>query len=163
MTWAATKPEKKKRAPALYIISVGKIIKGVILLLLALSVFSLSDKDLPELFNRFLLWIHEDPARLFFSKVADKIREITPEGMRRVGWGSLIYSALVTIEGAGMMFRQAWAGWLSIGESAFFIPIEVHHLLDRFTWKIAVILVLNIAIVLYLFLNRERLFKHHSK
>jgi uncharacterized membrane protein (DUF2068 family) len=144
------------------LITIGKLIKGVILLSLALSIFSLKDKNLPDLFHRFLVWIHEDPEKVFFTEVADKIREITPAGMREVGWGSLIYSALVTSEGFGMMFRQSWAGWLSIGESVFFVPIEIRHLLHLFTWKVLVILILNVVVVFYLFLNRERLFKHHT-
>jgi uncharacterized membrane protein (DUF2068 family) len=155
--------EKKKKAPGLYLIIGGKLIKGVVLFLLAMSVFSLKDKNLPDLFHRFLVFIHEDPEKLFFTEVAEKIREITPEGMRQVAWGSLIYSALVTSEGFGMMFRQSWAGWLSIGESVFFVPIEVRHLLHIFTWKVLAILVINVIIVLYLFLNRERLFKHHGR
>jgi uncharacterized membrane protein (DUF2068 family) len=77
------------------------------------------------------------------------------------------------VEGIGLIFRVKWAVWLAIGESAFFIPIElfevVHHheLVQRgelvhpgFYWKIGVILSLNILIVWYLFQNRERLFRH---
>jgi len=151
---------KPKRAPGLYIISIGKLIKGVLLLLLALSVFSLSDKNLPDEFHRLLLWLHEDPERHFFTEVAGKIREITPAGLRQVGWGSLIYSTLVSVEGLGLLLRQSWAGWLSIGESAFFIPIEIRHMVNRFSYTVVVVLILNIIIVWYLFRNRERLFKH---
>ena len=96
-----------------------------------------------------------------FTEVAGKIREITPAGLRQVGWGSLIYSTLVSVEGLGLLLRQSWAGWLSIGESAFFIPIEIRHMVNRFSYTVVVVLILNIIIVWYLFRNRERLFKHH--
>ncbi len=162
MTGQAAKSETKKRAPGLYIIGVGKLLKGLILLLVALSVFSLSDKNLPDEFHRLLLWLHEDPEKLFFTDLADKIRAITPAGMRQVAWGSLLYSSLVSLEGLGLLFRQSWAGWLSIGESAFFIPIEVRHMVHRFSYTVVVVLVINIVIVWYLYLNRERLFKHHA-
>ena len=53
-----------------------------------------------------------------------------------------------------------WAGWLAIGESSFFIPIEIYELVHHYTNIVAIILVVNIIIVWYLLKNRERLFHH---
>jgi uncharacterized membrane protein (DUF2068 family) len=72
-----------------------------------------------------------------------------------------MYSLFALVEGVGLMFRVPWAGWLSIGESAFFIPIEVLELVHQANWVVFIILVLNVFMVWYLFQNRERLFKHH--
>jgi uncharacterized membrane protein (DUF2068 family) len=67
------------------------------------------------------------------------------------------------VEGIGLMFRVPWAGWLAIGESAFFVPIEIYELNrpGRFSWWLVCILLVNILIVWYLFTNRGRLFRHH--
>jgi uncharacterized membrane protein (DUF2068 family) len=74
------------------------------------------------------------------------------------------------VEGVGLIFRVSWAGWLAIGESAFFIPIEVWELvrqtsLDRgqpgHPVMVVIILAINIVIVWYLLQNRHRLFRHH--
>ena len=68
--------------------------------------------------------------------------------------------------------------WISraIGESAFFIPIEMFELIRRHTPEgearvhamfahpkigIAIVLAVNVMIVWYLFQNRQRLFRHH--
>ena len=64
------------------------------------------------------------------------------------------------------MFRVSWAGWLAIGESAFFIPIEMYELMrrhssDKALIAVLLVLALNIIIVWYLFQNRGRLFRHH--
>ena len=69
--------------------------------------------------------------------------------MVRVAMGTLIYSMFSLVEGVGLMFRVSWAGWLAIGESIFFIPIEIHSLVQRFNWIVAVILVVNVFIVWY--------------
>ena len=61
----------RKRAPTLYFIVAIKLIKGVLLLLLALSIFFAAEKDLPDLFNQFLGWVHLDPERRFFAAIAD--------------------------------------------------------------------------------------------
>jgi len=59
------------------------------------------------------------------------------------------------------MFRVSWAGWLAIGESAFFIPIELYELSHNFSLMVFVILMINVVMVWYLFENRHRLFRHH--
>ena len=51
----------------------------------------------------------------------------------RVAIGSLLYSLFSLVEGVGLMFRVSWAGWLAIGESAFFIPIEILELIHSCT------------------------------
>jgi len=59
------------------------------------------------------------------------------------------------------MFRVSWAGWLAIGESAFFVPIEVYELVRHPVLAVFIVLALNVFIVWYLFQNRNRLFRHH--
>ena len=64
-----------------------------------------------------------------------------------------------------MIFRVSWAGWMAIGESAFFVPIEFYELVrkPRFSWSIFVLTIINILIVWYLAKNRHRLFHHHHQ
>ena len=59
------------------------------------------------------------------------------------------------------MGRTFWAAWLAIGETAFFIPLEVYRLFESFSWTVLIILAINLAIVRYLVRNRNRLFHHH--
>jgi len=153
--------EIKKRAPMLYIIIAIKLVKGLLLLLLALGVYNLSDNDLPEEFRQLLQFLHLDPERKFFANLAGKIDDITPANMLWVAWGTFFYSLFSLVEGVGLIFRVSWAGWLAIGESAFFIPIEMYELMRRFSWAVFIILGLNVMIVWYLFQNRHRLFRHH--
>lgn len=80
--------------------------------------------------------------------------------------GTFIYSLFSLVEGTGLMFRISWAGWLAIGESAFFVPIEFYELVrhpvsEKGFYAILLVLGLNIFIVWYLFQNRHRLFRHH--
>ena len=76
--------------------------------------------------------------------------------------GTLFYSLFSLVEGVGLIFRVSWAGWLAIGESAFFVPIEVYELVRHPSLAVLVILALNVFIVWYLFQNRHRLFRHHQ-
>lgn len=89
--------------------------------------------------------------------------QLTEANLLVAAAGSLVYSLFSLVEGTGMIFRVSWAGWMAIGESAFFIPIEIYEMMrpGKFSWFVAVVLGINIIIVCYLFKNRHRLFRHH--
>lgn len=152
----------KQRAPTLYCIIGLKLLKGILLLLLALGVYSLSDNNLPVEFRHLLGVLHIDPEKKFFSDLAARLGEITPANVVTLAVGTVLYSLFSLVEGVGLLCRVSWAGWLAIAESAFFIPIEVYELIHhRPNRTVVVILGLNIVIFWYLLANRHRLFRHH--
>ena len=153
----------KHRAPTLYFIIGVKLIKGILLLLLAFGVYQLADNDLLKDYRVFLDWLHMDPERKFFTDLGAKIQKVTPQNVYWVASGTAFYSLFSLVEGIGLMYRVSWAGYLAIGESAFFVPIEVYELMHGFSLAVLVILLLNILIVWYLFANRHRLFRHHHQ
>jgi uncharacterized membrane protein (DUF2068 family) len=152
---------KPKRAPTLYAIVGIKLAKGLLLVLVAMGIFALVGRDLSEMFGRLLQWLHLDPESRFFSEIGTRLDKITPANVRWVGIIMALYSLILLVESAGLIFRFAWAGWLAIGESAFFIPIEVRELVIRPHWFVLGVLAINVWIVWYLLANRRRLFRHH--
>ncbi len=162
------------RAPTLYIIAGVKIGKGLLLLLAALGIFALAGKDLSNVFDSFLRWVHLDPEKRFFTNIGDWLDTITPANVKVIASGTMIYGLFLFATGIGLALRAAWAIWLCIGESAFFIPIEIYELVRRRAPEtdahrmfahpkiaLAVLLAANVFIVWYLYQNRERLFRHH--
>jgi uncharacterized membrane protein (DUF2068 family) len=155
--------EVLKRAPTLYAIITFKVLKGLLFVILAFTAYLLSDNDLPAEFQKMLHLLRLNPERRFWMDLADHVSAITEARMVRAAIGTLIYSMFSLVEGVGLMLRVSWAGWLAIGESLFFIPIEVHALVKGFSWIVFVILVVNVLIVWYLYKNRETLFRHHHR
>jgi uncharacterized membrane protein (DUF2068 family) len=151
----------QKRAPTLYFIITCKLIKGVLSLLLALGVYKMTGASLEDLFDRVVHWMHLDPENRFLSEIGDKLEAVTPANVRWVVTGTFLYSLFSLVEGFGLIFRVPWAGWLAIGESAFFIPIEVRELVIRPHWFVLGVLAFNVLIVWYLYANRSWLFRHH--
>ncbi len=151
----------KQRAPTLYAIIAIKLLKFALFATLAIVAYTLSDNDLPAEYQGFLRHLKLNPERKFWAQLAVQVGLLTEAKVVWVAVGTLFYSLFSLVEGIGLMFRVGWAGWLAIGESAFFVPIEMHELARKFSWPVFVILVLNIFIVWYLFQNRERLFRHH--
>jgi uncharacterized membrane protein (DUF2068 family) len=152
----------KRRAPALYVIIASKFFKGALFITLAIVVYALSDNDLPAEYQQWLHILHLNPEKRFWTDLAVKVGNLTEAKVVWVAVGTLIYSLFALVEGVGLLFRAGWAGWLSIGESAFFIPIEVFDLIHRPSWVVLGILALNIFIVWYLYQNRGWLFRHHG-
>jgi len=161
MSAAATTNGFKKRAPALYFIIGYKLLKGLLFVAFAIALYTLSDNDLPAELHRLLHFLHLNPERRFWVDLAVAVGGLTEARVLWAALGTFIYSLFSLVEGVGLMFRASWAGWLAIGESAFFIPIEVFELVHHPNWMVLVILALNVFIVWYLFANRHRLFRHH--
>src|SRR5690242_16839103 len=99
-----TQDPKRKRAPTLYLIIAFKLIKGVVALSLAVGVYKLAGKDLSDLFDRMLRFIHLDPENRFLSDIGDKLDQITPGNMRWVATGTFLYSLFALVEGVGLIF-----------------------------------------------------------
>lgn len=151
-----------KRAPGLYTIIAMKLGKSLLLFGITLGIYSLMGDDLRVELERFLRWVSLDPEHQFFADLGDRLQVLTPASIAWIASGTLLYGVLLLVESIGLMFRVFWAAWLAIGETAFFIPIEVYHLMRDFSAAVFVILVVNVAIVWYLVKNRSRLFHHAS-
>jgi uncharacterized membrane protein (DUF2068 family) len=162
----------KKRAPTLYVIIGIKLLKGLFFVTLAIVMYTLSDNDLPAEYKDLLHHLRLNPERKFWIDLAAQIGHLTEAKVLWAAAGTLVYSLFSLVEGVGLMFRISWAGWMAIGESAFFIPIEIYDLVHRtvperphqgHTVTVLIILAINILIVWYLLQNRHRLFRHHHR
>jgi len=180
--------DPKNPAPTLYIIAICKLAKGIALVLIAAGIYSLAGKDLQADFDRFLEWVRLDPEHSFFRSISESLADVTPGNVRSAALATGLYGIFLLVGGTGLAIRAKWAIWLTIGESAFFIPIEIfellphrrpmpgepaedqpvpvpvpaHHLFPHPKIGLAIVLTLNVIIVWYLLKNRERLFKHHE-
>lgn len=65
------------------------------------------------------------------------------------------YAVLMTTEGVGLYLRRSWARWFTIGATSSLIPIEVYEIVREPRIIRVVILLLNIAVVAYLWRRKE--------
>lgn len=162
--------EVLKRAPTLYAIIFFKIIKGVLFCAFGIVLYFQATHDLPGEWERLLkqpvvervferLRIH--PENRFFKHIAEQIDNVTANQIRVWAVGTMVFSLFPLVEGAGMLYRAGWAGWLAIGESAFFVPIEMYELARKFSWYMLLVLIGNVLMVSYLYAYRKTLFHHH--
>jgi len=162
--------EKLRPAPTLYAIIVFKLAKGAVFFVGGVLLYwhasnGISDEYQHFMHSPFVEWLKTllkiHPENQFFVNLALKIQSLSEASIRNTAVGTIIWSLFPLVEGCGMMFRSEWAGWLAIGESAFFIPIELFELSKRFSVALLLVTVTNGLIVWYLYANRQRLFHHH--
>jgi uncharacterized membrane protein (DUF2068 family) len=158
---ASSNAPPKKLAAGLYTIIAIKLGKALLLAAAAFGLFSLMDDDLPAAFDRLVRAFRLNPEWQFCIELGNQLRSLTPTNLGWLSGGALLYSLLLFVEAVGLWLRGYWAVWLAIGETAFFIPIEVFDLVRHPTGVVEAILVINVCIVVYLARNRNRLFHHH--
>jgi uncharacterized membrane protein (DUF2068 family) len=149
---------KKERAPTLYAIIGFKLLKGVVLLIFAFAVFGLRNSNLQEDLSRTLAAANLNPGTGAFQAAADMLRNVSPLTIQLFAGGSFLYGAFSLVEGAGLILRAAWAGWMVIAESAVFVPLELWEAARHFSISATMVLIPNVGIVWYLYGNRRRLF-----
>src|SRR6266581_464836 len=153
-----------RRVRYLKLIGVFKICKGVLLLLVGVSLLFL---------NARTRWMHAlsdwtaDEILLEHSKpigfLLHKVQTVLADGvLRATGFLALSYSAVLFTEGIGVYLQQRWAELLMIFATAGLIPVEVRHLWHRPGLVGALILLANCFIVWFLYrvLKRDKTKPH---
>ena len=64
--------------------------------------------------------------------------------------GTFFYSALLLTEGTGLLLGKRWAEYFTVIATSSFIPLEVYELTKRISSARLVVLLLNVAVVVYL-------------
>jgi hypothetical protein len=156
----APTPRRREAAPTLYGIILLKLFVGVILVFAAVVLYAMRNEDLQPQFRETLT---EATLGLGTAEDIEKVvAMLTPSAIQILVVSMLVYGVLSLVQGVGLIFRAAWAGWLVIVESAIFIPIEVLDLFRQFSVLMLLVLVLNVVICWYLLASRHRLFGSSS-
>ncbi|PYL56450.1 MAG: hypothetical protein DMF31_12510 [Verrucomicrobia bacterium] len=153
-----------RRVRYLKLIALFKIAKGVLLLLVAVSLLFLNART--RWMDALSNWI-ADQILLEHSRTVmyllHKLQAVLEGGMlRATGLLALFYSAVLFTEGIGVYMQQRWAELLMIFATAGLIPIEVRHLWHRPGLVSALILLANCFIVWFLYgvLKRDKAKAH---
>jgi len=129
---------------------------GVLFFLVGLGVFAIINKDVSDLAEQAADSLGINPDNRYLLLVLESLTGVSPKQLAAVGLGTIMYSGLLLTMAWGLHLRQAWAEWLTIAATAFFIPIEIYEVVrsPHLTYTLA--LVVNALIVWYLVRRRMR-------
>jgi uncharacterized membrane protein (DUF2068 family) len=159
--------QEPRRHRYLKLIALFKIGKGVLLLLLGISLLFLNSRT--RWMDALSNWT-ADEILMEHSKAVDyllnKLQAVLSGGtLRATGFLALFYTAVLFTEGIGVYMEQRWAELLMIFATATLIPLEVRHILHHPGIVGMLILLVNCFIVWFLYrvLKRDKAEAHVAK
>src|SRR5213592_3908443 len=150
--------QEPRRHRYLKLIALFKIGKGVLLLLLGVSLLFLNARTrwmdfLSNWAADEILLEHSRPVAFLLHKLQAVLAGGT---LRATGFLALFYTAVLFTEGIGVYMEQRWAELLMIFATAAFIPLEVRHIWHHPSLAALLILAVNCFIVWFLYFVLRR-------
>jgi uncharacterized membrane protein (DUF2068 family) len=154
--------DKTKGSRGLWLIAAFKLVKGLGLLILAIGALKLLHKDVAAEVERWINLLRFDPHNHYVERLLAKLGMIDERRLEELSIGTFFYSALFLTEGVGLALRKRWAEYLTIVSTASLLPLEIYEIARRVTTGRIVLLLINIAVVVYLIIEvrRTRNFPH---
>jgi uncharacterized membrane protein (DUF2068 family) len=142
--------EKTKGSRGLWLIAAFKLVKGLGLLILAIGALKLLHKDVAAEVERWINFLRFDPHNHYIEKLLAKLGRIDERKLEELSVGTFFYAGLFLAEGIGLALRKRWAEYLTIVSTASLLPLEIYEITKLVTTVRIVLLLINIAVVVYL-------------
>lgn len=139
----------------LRLIAAFKLLKGALLIVVGVSALKLIHTDIGTWLTEWVMRFGLDPGGRHVGHFLLKAAELTPNRLKEVGVGSLVYAALFLTEGIGLWLLKRWAEWLTVIITASLIPVEIYEIYRHLTPVRILLLLINVGVVAYL-LHRIR-------
>jgi uncharacterized membrane protein (DUF2068 family) len=146
----------------LRLIAVFKFLKAASLIALSVGVFRLLHKDVGKEAEHWVNTLKLDPGNRFVDLVLARAAKVSPQQIKELGVGGLLYAALFLTEGTGLWLRKRWGEWLTVILTSTLVPLEIYEIHRHPSVSKVVVLTINVAIVGYL-AWRIRTEQPHSK
>lgn len=131
-------------------VAVFEFIKGLFVLLIGLGLVSLIHRDVQTAAEGILRTLHLDPAWHYSRKFIETASRMNDHRLWVLSGFALAYATFRLVEAYGLWYERHWAEWLAAISSAFYVPVEIYHLLHQFTPIRVVVLLANLLITAYL-------------
>ena len=145
--------QPRRRARYLKAIAIFKILKGLLLLSLGISLLFLNSRagwmdSISDWAEDELLLVHNKSALYLLNK----LQEVLAGGhLHGTGLLALFYSGVLFTEGIGVYLQFRWAEMLMVFATAALIPLEVRHLWHKPGVVAIIVLAVNCFIVWFLY------------
>ena len=147
---------KTKGSRGLLLIAAFKLLKGLALLALGIGALKLLHKDVAAEIAQWIDVLRVDPHNHYIQLLLDKLGMVDDRKLKALSVGTFFYSALFLTEGIGLALRKRWAEYLTIISTASLLPLEIYEIVKRASAPRIVVLIANIAIVVYLVIEVRR-------
>ena len=143
--------EHRARLQALRTVALLEFGKGLLVLMAAFSLYWVDPSDVA---GAFLSYLHISPDHHFarmLMRLADRLGDIK---IWHVIVVACIYSGLRFAEAYGLWRARAWGEWVALISGAIYLPYEIRLLAHRVTVFHVSVLLINLAVVAFMFYLR---------
>src|ERR1700722_13542478 len=141
------------------LVAAFKLFKGLVLFAVGIGAARLLHKDMAFEVERWADIFRVDPHNHYIHRLLERFSILDARKLRELSVGTFFYSALLLTEGTGLLLGKRWAEYFTIITTSSFIPLEVYELSKRISRPRLIVLLLNIAVVVYLAIELRRKIK----
>jgi uncharacterized membrane protein (DUF2068 family) len=148
--------DKPKGSRGLWLIAAFKLVKGIGLLILGIGVLKLLHTDVAAEVAQWIDILRVDPHNHYIQEALAKLGMVDDRKLKALSVGTFFYSALYLTEGIGLSLRKRWAEYVTIISTASLLPLEIYEIVKRVNAPKIVVLLANIAVLVYLVIEVRR-------
>jgi len=140
----------KERDWTIHIIAGFKLLKGVLLFIVAIKLLTLLNRDVAAWATDFVNRHGIDEDNRYVHAILEKLAGVSRNQLMAMSGGAFLYSGLQLTEGIGLWYEKRWAEMLTVIATGLLVPLELYELFERFTWVRLIVLIVNLFVVWYL-------------
>ena len=143
-----------KTTVALRTVAVFEAAKGLIVLLLGLGLLRLVHKDVDDVAEQIIRFLHASPGGRLSNLFIAAARKANDKSLWAVAAAAAVYAMVRFAEAYGLWYEREWAEWFALLSGALYLPWEVLSIIRHPIALKWVVLVFNLLIVLYMLMLR---------
>jgi uncharacterized membrane protein (DUF2068 family) len=130
--------------------------KGLLVLLAGTGLLTIIHEGADTAGENIIRHLHMNPAHHYPQIFLKLMNHTTNQTLVLLALGALLYSVVRFSEAYGLWNNRAWAEWFAIISGGIYLPFEFFELYRSVSGVKIIITALNLLMILYLFLYRER-------
>jgi uncharacterized membrane protein (DUF2068 family) len=127
-----------------------KLVKAALLVMTGIGLLKLIHVDRAAELDHWVARLGFDPGGRFVNHAIERFTNIPPDKIREAGIATFLYAGLFFTEGIGLCMLKRWAEWFTVIATGSLIPIEVYEIFRHPSAIKVLVIILNVAIVVYL-------------
>jgi uncharacterized membrane protein (DUF2068 family) len=132
------------------LIALFKLLKACGLIVVGVVSLKLIHGDVASALGHWVATLGLDPGNRHVDYALQRAADVSPNKIKDLGLGSLVYATLFLTEGIGLWLLKRWAEWFTIIITSSLVPLEVYELYRHPTLIKVLVLIINLAVVGYI-------------
>lgn len=134
----------------LRLIAVFKFLKAALLIAVSVGVFRTMHQDIGMRMDHLVRAMRLDPGNRYVERVLERVANLTPDQVKKLGLAGLFYAALFLVEGTGLWMKKRWGEWATVVITGTLVPVELYEIYRHPSVVKVLLLIINGAVIGYL-------------